>query len=46
MRQKLTLISHWSAALNGCHLRVCEGTWFPHAPHSGGVCGVVVVGGE
>jgi hypothetical protein len=23
-------------ALNGGHLRVCEGTRFPHAPHSGG----------
>ena len=26
--------------LNGCHLRVCAGTRFPHAPRSGGVCGV------
>jgi hypothetical protein len=23
--------------LNGCHLWECEGTWFPHTPHSGGV---------
>ena len=23
--------------LNGVHLQVCAGTWFPHAPHSGGV---------
>ena len=24
--------------LNGCHQWVREGTWFPHTPHSGGVC--------
>ena len=24
--------------LNGGHLWVREGTWFPHTPHSGGVC--------
>jgi hypothetical protein len=30
MRMKLTLISHWGAALNGCHLWEREGTRFPH----------------
>ena len=28
----------WPAPLNGCHLWEREGTRFPHAPHSGGVC--------